>query len=192
MLTGTIGSRAILIVDGAAPKTVAPGETYKGVKVITTLGDQALLEYGGARHTLRVGEAPASVGANASAVPSGGRIVLTAGSGGHFVTQGSINGQAVQFMVDTGATSVALGRADADRIGIDYRSAPQGRSSTANGSVTVWRVMLSSVRIGEVEIRNVEATILPAGMTYVLLGNSFLTRFQMKRENDVMTLERRF
>ena len=51
--------------------------------------------------------------------------------------------------------------------------------------------MLTSVRIGDVQVYNVEALVVPAQMPYVLLGNSFLTRFQMKRENEMMTLERR-
>jgi aspartyl protease family protein len=67
-----------------------------------------------------------------------------------------------------------------------------GRTSTANGMVSTWRVKLSSVRVGEVEVRDVDATVVPAGMPYVLLGNSFLTRFQMKRENEQMVLERRY
>jgi aspartyl protease family protein len=190
-LQGMLGAKALLIVDGSAPKTVAPGETFKGVKVVSTAGDEAVVEIKGSRHTLRVGEAPASVGGNPSAL-NGARIVLTAGSGGHFMSQGAINGKPVQFMVDTGATNIALGANDAERIGIDYKSAPMGRSSTANGIVNVWRVKLASVRVGDVEVRDVDGLVVPMAMPYVLLGNSFLTRFQMKRENDVMVLERRF
>lgn len=190
-LQGMLGTRALLIVDGSAPKTVAPGETFKGVKVVSTSGDQAVVEIKGRQHTLRVGEAPASVGGSPSAA-SGARIVLTAGSGGHFMPQGTINGRAVQFMVDTGATSMGMGASDAERLGIDYKSAPTGRTNTANGTVNVWRVKLASVRIGDVEVHDVDCMVLPMAMPVVLLGNSFLTRFQMKRENDVMVLERRF
>jgi aspartyl protease family protein len=62
---------------------------------------------------------------------------------------------------------------------------------TANGVVPVHSVTLDSVRIGGVVATYVEAVVIPAPMDYVLLGNSFLTRFQMKRENDVMRLEKR-
>ena len=190
-LQGMLGNKALLIVDGSAPKSVAPGETHQGVKVVSTSGDQALVEINGKRHTLRVGEAPASVGGNGGAA-RGSKIVLTAGSGGHFLTQGSINGQAVQFMVDTGATSIAMGVPEAQRLGLDYKSGQLGRGSTANGTVNVWHVKLASVRIGDVEVFDVDAAVLPVGMAHVLLGNSFLTRFQMKRENDQMVLERRY
>jgi aspartyl protease family protein len=191
-LQGMLGSKALLIVDGGAPKTVAPGDTHQGVKVVSTSGDRAVVEIAGKRHTLRVGDAPASVGARAGADARGSRIVLTAGTGGHFMTQGSINGQAVHFMVDTGATSVAMGVADAQRIGLNYKAGQLGWSSTANGMVTMWRVKLHSVRIGDVEIHDVDGAVLPSGMSHVLLGNSFLNRFQMKRDNDQMVLERRY
>ncbi|HZN48696.1 MAG TPA: retropepsin-like aspartic protease, partial [Ramlibacter sp.] len=95
-------------------------------------------------------------------------------------------------VVDTGATSVALSVQDAERLGIDYKKGQPGRSSTANGTVNVYFVKLASVRIGDVEVYDVDGTVVPAGMPYILLGNSFLTRFQMTRQNDQMVLERRF
>lgn len=191
-LQGMLGNRALLIVDGAAPKSVAPGDSHKGVKVVSTAGDQAVVEIGGRRHTLRLGEAPASVGDTGGAAPAGNRIVMTAGSGGHFLTEGAINGRAAYFMVDTGATSVAMGAPDAERLGIDYKSGRPLRMGTANGVALGWRVMLASVRIRDVEVRNVEAVVGQQPMPYILLGNSFLGRFQMRRDNDQMVLERRY
>ncbi|RYF16659.1 MAG: TIGR02281 family clan AA aspartic protease [Comamonadaceae bacterium] len=190
-LQGMLGSKALLMVDGGAPKSVAPGETYNGIKVVSTQGDQATVEIDGRRHTLRVGDAPASVGAGGGGA-RGNRIVLTAGSGGHFLTQGAINGRAAYFMVDTGATSIAMGAPEADRLGINYKHGPVGRSSTANGVVPFHYVKLASVRIGDVEVYDVDAAVLQQSMPHILLGNSFLTRFQMTRHNDQMVLERRY
>lgn len=190
-LQGMLGRKALLVIDGSAPKTVGPGETWQGVKVISTGGDQAVVEIAGRRETLRIGEAPGSVG-GASPTPDGRRIVVTAGSGGHFLTSGSINGSPVRFLVDTGATTVAMGAADAQRLGIDYRKGTPGQSATANGVVTVYHVLLNSVRIGDVDVHEVDATVLPMPMGQVLLGNSFLSRFNMKRENDQLVLERRY
>jgi aspartyl protease family protein len=190
-LQGMLGSKALVIVDGAAPRSLAAGESFKGVKIVSILGDQAVVEIEGKRQTLRVGDAPASVGGG-GAGSQGSRITLTAGSGGHFTTQGAINGRAVQFMVDTGATSVAIGMRDAERLGIDYRKGVPGTAGTANGPVQMWRVKLASVRVGDVEVYEVDGAVLAASMQYILLGNSFLTRFQMKRENDTMVLERRY
>jgi len=98
----------------------------------------------------------------------------------------------MQFVVDTGATSVSLGALEADRIGINYKNGDPVQLSTANGNSQGWRVRLGSVRIGDVELSGVEAVITPAPMPYVLLGNSFLTQFQMTRINDQMVLERRY
>ena len=191
-LSGMVGSKALLIVDESAPKIVAAGEDFKGVKVISTQGDSAVLMISGKRMNVRVGDAPASVGEQAGSKSSGSKIVLTVGDGGHFLAAGSINGKSVQFMVDTGATTVAMGAAEAKRMGIDYTSGKPVRMSTANGQALGYLLTLSSVRIGDVEVQNVEAIIAQQSMPYVLLGNSFLTRFSMRRDNDQMVLERRF
>ncbi|MDO9360646.1 MAG: TIGR02281 family clan AA aspartic protease [Polaromonas sp.] len=193
-LAGMLGNKALLVVNGAAPKSVAAGESHLQVKVISTTGDQAVLEVNGKRHTLRVGDAPVSVGAGGQAAGSGkgNRIVLTAGSGGHFTTAGQINGRAVQFVVDTGATSIAMSASDAERIGLDYKAGQPIRLNTANGTVQGFRVKLTSVRVADVEVFDVEAVVIPQPMPFMLLGNSFLTRFQMVRENEQMTLVKRF
>ena len=189
-LAGMLGNKALLVVNGTAPKTVASGETHEGVKVISTSGDQAVVEQNGKRNTLRIGEAPVNMGASKNG-GNGNRIVLVAGTGGHFMTAGQINGKAVQFMVDTGATSVAMGAQDAERTGINFKAGQPVMMSTANGSVQGYRIKLDSVRVGDVEVFGVDAVVTPQPMPYMLLGNSFLTRFQMLRENDQMTLTKR-
>jgi aspartyl protease family protein len=188
-MSGRLGDRALLMIDGS-PRTVAVGSTVQGVKLISVTADGSVVELGGKRVTLPMGGAQVNLGGGNSE-GGGSRIVLTAGQGGHFVTGGSINGKAVEFVVDTGATSVSISQADAERIGLKYRDGQRGMANTANGQVPVHRVMLTSVRVGDVQVYNIEALVIPAQMPYVLLGNSFLTRFQMKRENDIMTLERR-
>jgi aspartyl protease family protein len=186
---GSMGAKALLVIDGQA-HTLAVGETRAGVKLVSVADGVAQVERQGQASTLRLGAAPVALGG--AARPSGAReIVVTAGAGGHFFVPGSINGRAVQFMVDTGATSVAIGQAEAERLGLDWRNGQRALSSTANGPVPVQLLTLSSVRVGEVQVANVSAIVMPAPMPYILLGNSFLTRFQMRRENDVMRLELR-
>ena len=190
-LSGVLGSKALLVVDGGAPKVVAPGETYQGVKVISTQGDNAVLEIGGQRQTVRVGGSPVSVGTPLGP-GTGARIVLTAASDGHFVTQGMINSRPVQFLIDTGATTIGIGVSDAERIGLAYKQGQPVQVATANGVARGWKIQIASVRLNDVEVQNVEAVITPFAMPYVLLGNSYLTRFQMTRTNDQMVLEKRF
>ena len=196
-LQGMLGTKALLIVEGGAPRSVSPGETHLGVKVLSTTGDEAVVEIKGRKHTLRIGESQVSVGGSGGSAGSGGgargnRIVLTAGTGGHFLSQGTINGRAVQFMVDTGATAIGLGVSEAERVGIEYKSGKPVRMQTANGISPAWLVKLASVRIGDVEIFDVDAVVGTQSMPYVLLGNSFLSRFQMRRDNEQMVLTRRF
>ena len=191
-LAGMLGARALVIVDGSAPKSVAAGESHKGVKILATEGDTAVVEVAGRRQTLRVGDAPVSVGGAGGAAANGDKIVLTAGSGGHFFKQGQINGKSVELLVDTGATSVGIGIEDAKRLGLNYQAGQPVRVSTANGMTQGWRIKLSSVRVGDVEIFDVDGVVSSGSMPYVLLGNSFLTRFQMTRTNDQMVLLKRY
>jgi len=187
--SGSLGNKALLVIDGT-PRTVAAGATVQGVRLISVNGADAVVQVGGKRVALRLGSAQVNLGGEDSA-GNGSKIVLTAGSGGHFVTGGSINGKAVRFVVDTGATHIAMSQTEAQRIGLAYQKGQRGMSLTANGPVPVHRVTLDVVRVGDVQVYNVDATVLPAQMDQVLLGNSFLTRFQMKRENDTMTLDKR-
>jgi len=189
-LGGSFGDKALLVIDGV-PRSVAVGATVQGVKLVSVTGPEAVVEVKGQRSVLTIGGTQVNLG-GADGPANGTRIVLTAESGGHFVTSGAINGKAVRFLVDTGATNVGMSQAEAERLGIDFRKGEPAYSMTANGAIPVVRVSLASVRVGEVTIYNVEATVLPLPMSHVLLGNSFLTRFQMKRENDTLTLDRRY
>jgi aspartyl protease family protein len=189
-LSGILGNKALLVIDGGPPKMVAPGDSHRGVKVVSAGGDSATLEIAGQRQTLRVGGAPVQVGQPAPA-GSGVRIVLTADSGGHFVTQGMINSRPVQFLVDTGATAIGIGLSDAERLGLDYKKGEPVNVGTANGMARGWRIRLNSVRLNDVEVREVDAVVTPTSMPFVLLGNSYLARFQMSRNSEQMVLEKR-
>ena len=191
-LSGMLGGKALVIVDNSPPKAVASGDSFKGVKIISTQGDVAVVEIAGKRHTLRVGDAPANVGATAGGPAEGNRVVLGAGSGGHFITAGQINGRTVQLVVDTGATMVSLSVADAERVGVNYKAGALVKMSTANGVVPGWRAKLASVKVGDVVVYEVDAIVSAGSMPFVLLGNSYLTRFQMTRTNDQMVLEKRY
>ncbi len=191
-LAGVLGGKALLIVDEGVPKAVAVGQSHQGVKVLQAEGDRAVVELAGVKRTLRMGDVPANVAGGAPAASSGARIVLPAGSGGHFSGQGLINGRPVTMLVDTGATSVAIGVTDAERIGLDYKNGSVVRLTTANGTASGWRIKLGSVRLGDVDVYDVDAIVTPSQMPFVLLGNSFLTRFQMNRTNDQLVLVKRF
>jgi aspartyl protease family protein len=187
---GSLGSNALLVIDGK-PRSVAVGATVEGIRLVSVTGNDAIVEIKGKRVLLRLGDAQVNLGGKASE-GTGKQIVLTAQSGGHFHANGAINGQTVRFMVDTGATMVAMDKYEAERLGLDYKNGRRGITRTANGDMAVYATKLASVRIGDVLVYDVDAVVSSAPMPYILLGNSFLTRFQMKRENDVMTLDLRY
>jgi len=189
-MSGSLGSNALLVIDGK-PRNVAVGSTVQGVRLVSVTGGDAVVEVQSKRFTLRLGDAQVNLGGKASE-GGGKRIVLTAQGGGHFNTTGTINGKSVNFVVDTGATMVSMDQYEADRLGVDWKNGRRGMSRTANGDTPFFLTKLASVRIGDVQVYDVDAVVLPTPMPFILLGNSYLTRFQMKRENDVMTLDLRY
>lgn len=186
-LAGILGGKALLVVDGSAPRSVAPGGSHMGVHVVSVGRDGVVLEVAGAQRAIQLGESPVSIGGSAA----GQRIVLKADARGHFINSGFINGRVMQYMVDTGATTVAIGRPDAQRMGLKFEQGQPVMMNTANGTAQGWRMRLESVRVGDVELRSVDAIVTAEAMPYVLLGNSFLREFHMNRSGDEMVLQRR-
>ena len=182
--------KALLMIDGA-PQMLVVGASARGV-TLRRLGDgEAEVDVAGKRLALRLGAAPARVGGGGDTASTSSEILLPMGPGGHFSGAGTINGKLVNFMVDTGATSIALSQAEANRIGLDWKRGKPGLTNTANGLVPVYSINLTSVKLGTVEVANVAAVVIPAEMPMVLLGNSFLNRFTMRRDSDVMRLEKK-
>jgi aspartyl protease family protein len=179
-LAGILGGKALLVVNGSAPRGVAPGESHMGVQVVSVGREDAVVDSAGGRRSLRLGEAPVRVGGSGT----GQRVVLKADARGPFVSNGQINGRIMQYMVDTGASTVAMG--------LKFEEQGQSvRMNTANGVAQGWRMRLDSVRVGDVELRGVDAIVTPQPMPYVLLGNSFLREFEMSRNGDEMMLLKR-
>lgn len=189
-LTGLLGSKALLVIDGGTPKAVASNDSHQGVRVLQVGADSVVVEIKGQRQTIRLGEAPVSVGSRGSGI-SGARIVLMADARGHFIDRGQINGKTMQYMVDTGASTVAIGRADAERMGLPYLQGTPVLMRTANGTAQGWKLVLDSVRVGDVELRGLEAIVASQSMPYVLLGNNLLAHFQMTRQGSEMILVKR-
>ena len=80
----------------------------------------------------------------------------------------------------------------AARLGIDYRKGQTGMVNTANGLAPVYRVQLNTVRIGDIELTQVDASVHESGLSFALLGMSFLNRTEMRREGQQMTLTKRY
>lgn len=188
-LSGVFGSRAVIVSDDNRLHTLRVGQaTPDGVRLVSVGDDSAVVEVAGVRQTLRLGERVV----NAESASTSLRVMIEGDSRGHFVVPGSINGAAMRFLVDTGATAVSMGAADARRAGIDYRRGRRAQSQTANGVAAIWVVSLNSIRIGGIELSGVDAAVHEGDMPMVLLGMSFLNRMQMTREGSRLVLERRY
>jgi len=189
-LIGLIGDKAaVLAVDGGDPKTVKVGQKWSGISVIAVERGEATVEIDGKRRLLKIGQHYRSTRAPSS---DGQSVTLAADTHGHFVSQGSINGNPVRFLVDTGATTVALPAAEAQRLGIDYRKGQRGFTNTAGGVVPVYRVRFDSVKLGAIELNGIDGIVIEQGLDIALLGMSFLNRVEMKRDGQTMVLIRRF
>jgi aspartyl protease family protein len=129
---------------------------------------------------------------NASNTPKQAKIFLN--RNGQYLTIGFINGWRVNFLVDTGANIISMGQDTADKLGINYREGRKGYAIIADGSqVTSWRVILNKVQVGEIELNNIEASVLQgSSKDYLLLGMSFLGKLKMENEGKVLTLTKQY
>ena len=114
-------------------------------------------------------------------------VVLQRERSGHYVAQGEINGQPVMFLVDTGATDVAVSEKMARTMGLDF--GPRIKIMTAAGPAGGWVTRLDSVRLGSLERTNVRATITPGLNNQTLLGMSFLKHFSLRQEGEQLLIE---
>ena len=184
--------KAVVSIDGGKPRTLAVGQTTpEGVKLISASSESATFEVGGTLQTLAAGQGAAV--ASTAPARGGNSVILTADARGHFITTGVVNGISLQFIVDTGATSVVLPSADARRAGINYLAGGRVLTQTANGVVPVYTVKLDTLRIGDITVNNVDAAVIEGDkLSFALLGMSFLNRMEMKRDGQTMTLIRRY
>lgn len=188
-VVGLFPGAAVLNVDGQR-KLVKAGQTGPGgVQVLSVDRQGALLRVDGVERTYPLSREYSQ----GYAAPSKTQVSIAKGVGGHYWAAGSIGGQSIQFMVDTGATSIAMNNAQARRLGIDFRvSGTPMVVSTASGTAKAWRVKLDSVKVGALEVIGVEAVVLEGDApTEALLGMSFLNRVGWREDQGVLVLESR-
>jgi len=190
-VVGLATARASVSVNGGSPRWLAVGQrSPEGVLLVSIDRDQATFEIDGRRRALRMNQAYVSAGAAGGG--GSGSVTLKADAQGHFIANAQVNGGAVRFMVDTGATLIALPAADARRLGIDYLRGERGAVRTANGTAAAYKVKLDTVRIGDITMNGIDAVVLEGDLARPLLGMSFLSRTEMKREGETMVLTKRF
>ncbi len=186
--------RAMLSVDGKKAKIVRVGESYFGVKLVSSNTSEAVIDVDGEQKTLILnGTATLSESLAAAPATSGEQsIVLYEDERGFYQTDGYIDGQRTNFLVDTGANIVVFSSRAADRIGIDYRNGRRSVATTASGRAPMYSITLESVSVGGIRLRNVEAGVIQGGFPQVpLLGMSFLGKLEINKKGNRLTLRKR-
>lgn len=189
-IAGLLGDKAVLIINGQQ-QILQLGETVRGIKLVAVAAEGVTLEIDGRQDYYPLGSA--QIGTSYSVSEKISERVYRDGSG-MFRTMGSINGYPVNFLIDTGASIVAMNSNEAERLGIQYLLDGQPTMvSTASGNVEAYNIRLENVAIGQIKLSNIEAVVIEGTHPPdILLGMSFLRRLNVKNENEVMMLETRF
>lgn len=190
-VVGLFSGKAVVAINGSTPQTISAGQTKSGVKLISATSESATFLVEGKQQTLKMGQAASVAGANAPA--NNTPVSLYADLAGHFFGNLSINGVSLKYVVDTGATTVALNSGDAKYAKIDYEKGERISMSTANGDVSAYLVKINTLKIGTIILNNVVATVNEGGSPpFVLLGMTALNHLDMKRDNAIMTLSKKY
>jgi aspartyl protease family protein len=181
--------KAMLEIDGKRHLLQKGKTSPEGVRLISANGREARLSLEGKEFVL---SPQARISANyAPAAPSEHRIVRD--DSGHFRTIGRINGQSTRFLVDTGATGVAMSSVEAERLGLDFKGRGKPMlAQTASGVVKSYGMMLESVAVGSIELRNVAGVVVEGSSPpQVLLGMSFLGNLEVSHQGNLMLLRQK-
>ena len=178
-----------LIQVGSQQKIIAKGETFEGVTLKSASHRGAVVEVGGETMTLKLNQ---SISGNFKK-PERSSLRITADSQGMYFVMGRINGQVTEFLVDTGATHIAMSSRAAKALRIDYTRGKRGYAQTASGVVSTWGIRLNTVSVGGITLRDVTAAVIEGKHpTKVLLGNSFLKRTEINQAGAVMEITKRY
>jgi len=189
-VVGLFKDRAVVIIEGKQRVLRVGQSSPEGVKLIAADSESALLEYEGEEFR---GMLDGRVSTR-SKPPATEEVQIWRNSQGMYATTGSINGLPVSLLVDTGATQVAMNAAQARRLGIDYRVIGRPAAiTTASRLEPAWAVTLDSVKVGDIELNNVEGVVLEGAQPQtVLLGMSYLGRLEIRNDGRLLTLQRKY
>ena len=179
----------VLLIDGERATLKKDAPVLQGVTLISSTTREAVLEIDGVQKTYQMGTAVSTNFTERESITE--QIMID--RMGMFRAHGSINGQSIRFLVDTGATSVAMSSTEARKLGIQYRlDGRQTKTHTASGIAKAWAITLKSVRVGQLLEKNVPGIVVDGEYPrHVLLGMSFLNRMKVEKEGSKMIISRK-
>ena len=188
-IDGLFSDRALVSVDGQR-KLLKVGETGpKGVRLLSSDSQQAVLEVDGRMVTLGVSGRISSSYSEAQSA----EVRLLSGHNGHYMVGGFVNGRPVDFLVDTGASYISMNIHVARRLGVNFRNAPRTKMNTANGVTEAFEVLLDKVTIGAITQYKVKGVVHVGDSPHItLLGNSFLSNVELREEQGAMVMRQKF
>lgn len=189
-VVGLFADRAVLLVDGQQHLLKVGQTSPEGIKLVSASSESAILLIDGEQVTARL-DGRVSASKRPAAVQE---VQVRRNTTGMYTTVGSINGLPVSFLVDTGATQVAMNASQARRLGIDFHViGTPAEVTTASGVEGAWLVILDAVKVGDLEVRNVSAVVLEGAQPVLtLLGMSYLGRIDISNDGQLMTLRKKY
>ncbi|HHH48163.1 MAG TPA: TIGR02281 family clan AA aspartic protease [Gammaproteobacteria bacterium] len=191
VLEALLGGKAVINFNGRRAVLAVGERKPSGLHLRSLKGGVATVDFDGRQYRLRLGQGPIST---RYAKPQRESVTIAPDSRGMYHTPGAINGLPVQFLVDTGATSVAMNAHVARRLGVDYllRGQPV-MVNTASGRSQGWFVELHEVSVGGIKVHNVGAVVMEGGFPQkILLGMSFLNHLQIQRNGLLLELREKY
>ncbi len=188
-VAGLFRDKAVVLIDGSRHVLSIGEQSPQGVRLIEADSKRAILEFDGKRGVYPLGNRVHT----GFAAPRILQVNVYRSPNGTYVTTGSIDGLPVDFLVDTGATAIAMNSNEARRLGIAYRIVGDKINvNTASGTSSAYSVNLGKVRVGDIEMTNVEAYVLDGEQPgKVLLGMSYLRHLNISNEGQIMRLEKK-
>ncbi len=181
--------KAVLLINGTQHLLRVGDASPEGVKLVFADPKSAKVEWTGVQRSLRLSRkiSDSYVGQN----PIRRQVMIQSNMNGQYLTPGSIDGNEVSFLVDTGANVVAINANAAARLGIDYLAeGTETVVTTAGGLIKGYKIMLGSVDVGNITVNNVLAVVIEGAYpSHVLLGMTFLKHVELREAKGVMTLE---
>ncbi len=189
-VVGLFKDKAIVHIDGKQRILTIGKTSPEGVKLISANSREAVIEIDGNQETYTLGT---HISGEFTAPASGTTVAIAPDSTGMYEVNGSINGFLVKFVVDTGATLISMNKHHANRIGLNYKmEGEESLSETASGYAKTYLVKLKEVRVGDIVLNDVQGAVHDGEFpSVILLGNSFLGRVNMMREDKILQLKKR-
>lgn len=187
-LNAILGKKVIATIDGEQ-YTLGQGESSsQGVVLVEVRGKLAIFEWEGQQFELT----PSSRISTQFEAKKAETVTIRRDASLHYLISGEVNGRSTPFVVDTGATLIAINAEHANRLGLKWQSSPAERVQTAGGITKAYSLTLEKVSIGGMVVHHVEAVVIPKQTTPALLGMSFLRHFEMNESDNVLTLKKKY